>query len=81
MTFRKTRWKLPEIDDDGEILERRQHREPEGPTAVPTNGAGAPPTRLYYYGEYGRRWAGKGRKYPHRSWKERRKNQWGDHEE
>lgn len=33
----------------------------------------APPTRDYWYGNHGRRWAGRGRKDPYKSWKKTRK--------
>ena len=35
---------------------------------------GANPTRSYWYGENGSRWNGRGRKRPHRSWKENTKH-------
>jgi hypothetical protein len=36
----------------------------------------APPTHDYWYGTNGRRWGGRGRKNPHRSWKKKRKTQY-----
>lgn len=36
----------------------------------------APPTAKYWHGSNGRRWAGRGRKNPHRSWKKVCNKQW-----
>lgn len=37
---------------------------------------GSPPTHDYYYGTHGRRWAGRGKKAPWRSWKAKRTTQY-----
>jgi len=36
----------------------------------------APPTKKSWYGTNGKRWAGRGRKHPHRNWKTHRLYQW-----
>ena len=81
MTWRKPRLGVPTLDADNEIIERAGKNEPDG-EKVGLNrrgeyeGRGAPPTAKYWYGTGGRRWAGKGRKAPLRSWKRERDTQW-----
>lgn len=81
MTWRKPRLGPPKLDADNEIDERRRNIEPDGEKTGMNRrgeyeGRGAPPTAKYWYGSGGRRWAGKGRKAPLRSWKRDRKTQW-----
>ena len=81
MTWRKPRLERPLLDDDNEIIDRPGKPEPDGVKVgmkrrYQYEGHGAPPTAHYWYGTGGRRWAGKGRKAPLRSWKRWRKDQW-----
>lgn len=85
MTWRKPRLGPPTLDTDNEIQERVGAVEPDGEkTGMKRRreyeGVGAPPTAKYWYGTGGRRWAGKGRKAPLRSWKRDRGTQWKEEE-
>lgn len=81
MTWRKARLGPPKLDEDNEIVDRPGTQEPDGEKTGMRRrreyeGTGAPPTADYWYGTGGRRWAGKGRKAPLRSWKRNRGKQW-----
>ncbi|MBY3433761.1 hypothetical protein HFN89_06315 [Rhizobium laguerreae] len=81
MTWRKPRLGAPTLDAENEIVDRPGRVEPDGEKIGMNRrgeyeGRGAPPTAKYWYGTGGRRWAGKGRKAPLRSWKRDRDTQW-----